>query len=271
MKAFIIDVSLCKGCYACQIACKDEHVDNDWSSYAMPQPETGQFWLKILEEIRGTIPKVKISFIPRLCMHCDDAPCMEDCEAGAIHKRNDGLVLIDPNKCIGCKTCMETCPHDVIYFNDDLNIAQKCTGCAHLLDHDEDLNVPRCVDACPNEAIIFEEESNLQDLRSEGEFLNPSSNTRSRVYYLNLPKRFVAGTLYDPMEEEVIVGAICELVHKVSEEKHVVRTDHFGDFWFQGLEDNQGYILTLKNDGKEKVFNNISTEKDLNLGDIPLT
>ena len=79
MKAFVIDVAHCSGCYCCQIGCKDEHCGNDWTPYAKPQPDTGQFWLKINETVRGTIPKVKISYVPVLCQHCDNAPCIEAC------------------------------------------------------------------------------------------------------------------------------------------------------------------------------------------------
>ena len=137
----------------CQIACKDEHVANDWTPYAKPQPDTGQFWIGITELVRGQVPKVKVTYIPKMCHHCDDAPCMADCKPEAIYKRDDGLVIIDPEKCTGCKLCKDACPHDAIFFNEHLNIAQKCTGCAHLLDNDEEWEVPRCVDQCPTDAL----------------------------------------------------------------------------------------------------------------------
>ena len=63
-ESFLIDVSICNGCYNCQIACKDEHCSNDWAPYAAPQPEIGQFWLKVHEHIRGTVPKVKMHYVP---------------------------------------------------------------------------------------------------------------------------------------------------------------------------------------------------------------
>ena len=72
MKGFVIDVGICNGCYSCQIACKDEHVGNDWTPIAKPQPDTGQFWLKLNEYIRGTVPKVKMHYVPIPCMHCDE-------------------------------------------------------------------------------------------------------------------------------------------------------------------------------------------------------
>ena len=215
MKAFVIDVSICNGCYSCQIACKDEHVANDWTPIAKPQPDTGQFWLKQNEFIRGTVPKVKMHYIPLLCMHCDDAPCMPACPIeGAIYKRNDGLVIIDPVKCTGCKNCVDACPWGVIYFNEDLNIAQKCTGCAHLID--QGWKEPRCADACPTLAIKFGEESELRSLINKSEILKPVALTgiskhdaKPRVYYLNIPRKFIGGTVYDPVEKEVIIGATC--------------------------------------------------------------
>jgi Fe-S-cluster-containing dehydrogenase component len=71
-------------------------VGNDWTPYAKPQPDTGQFWLKMNEYIRGTVPKVKMHYIPMPCFHCDEAPCMPPCPVkGAIYKREDGLVIID--------------------------------------------------------------------------------------------------------------------------------------------------------------------------------
>ena len=269
MKAFVIDVSICNGCYSCQIVCKDEHVGNDWIPYAKPQPDTGQFWCKMNEYVKGTVPKVKMHYIPAMCMHCDNAPCLKACTVkGAIYKRDDGLVIIDPEKCTGCKSCLNSCPYNAIYFNEDLNIAQKCTGCAHLLDNG--WKVPRCVDACPTEAIKFAEESELKKLISHAEVLKPESKTRPRVYYLNIPKKFVAGTVYNPVAKEVIIGATCTLTDSKGGKKTTATTDDFGDFWFEGLETGL-FSLKIESDGKSKTIGSINTEKDINLGDIPLS
>jgi len=273
MKTFVIDVARCNGCYSCQIVCKDEHVGNDWSPYAKPQPDTGQFWLKMHEFIRGTVPKVKMHYIPVLCMHCDAAPCIPACPIeGALYKRDDGLVIIDSVKCTGCKACVDSCPYGVIYFNEDLNIAQKCTGCAHLIDGKGGEGAPkepRCVDACPTEAIKFAEESELRSMMSGAEVLNPEFGTKPRVHYLGIPRKFVAGTVYDPKEKEVIIGATCTLTGAKGKTL-TVKTDNFGDFWFEGLEIST-YSLKIEADGKAKAFDSISTEKDVNLGDIPLS
>jgi Fe-S-cluster-containing dehydrogenase component len=88
-------------------------------------------------------------------MHCDNAPCIKACSEGAIYKREDGLVIIAPEKCTGCRKCADVCPYGALYFNWDLNIAQKCTGCAHLLD--KGWKEPRCVDVCPTGALRFGE------------------------------------------------------------------------------------------------------------------
>jgi tetrathionate reductase subunit B len=269
MKAFVIDISKCNGCYCCQVACKDEHVANDWAPYAKPQPDTGQFWLKLNEHIRGTVPKVKMYYQPELCVHCDQATCMEACPTkGAIYKREDGLVIIDPGKCTGCKKCVDVCPYRAIYFNEDLNIAQKCTGCAHLLD--DGWTVPRCVDACPTECLKFGEEMELKALMKQGEKSHAEYKTKPRLYYLNVPKKFVAGTVYDAVKKEVVTGASCTLTDDKSGEALTTVTDGFGDFWFEGLKEGD-FSLKIVKDKNTKTIKAIKTGDNVNLGDIPLS
>ncbi|KAF5412625.1 MAG: putative dimethyl sulfoxide reductase iron-sulfur subunit B [Candidatus Methanocomedens sp.] len=270
MKVFTVDLALCNGCYCCQIACKDEHVANDWTPYAKPQPDTGQFWIGITEVIRGHVPHVKVTYTPIMCNHCDDAPCIDECKVDAIYKRDDGIVIIDPVKCTGCKICADTCPHNSIFFNEQLNIAQKCTGCTHLLDNDPEWTVPRCVDQCPTEALRFGEEDDFKEFISEAEIINPEAGTKSRVYYKSLPKKFVAGTLYDPAEKEVIIGATCTMKDDESGATFTAATNNFGDFWFKELEDDRTYTLTLEKDGNTKTVAGIITDIDHGLGDIPM-
>ena len=266
-KVFVIDLSICNGCYTCQFMCKDEHAGNDWTPIAKPQPEVGQFWVKLEEKVRGTVPKVKVAYRPHLCMHCDNAPCMEACKVkGAKYKRDDGLVIIDPVKCTGCRSCVDACPYSAIYFNEDLNIAQKCTGCAHLLDNG--WSEPRCADACPTMALRLMDENDAKDLIANAEVWKPECGTRPRVYYLNVPKKFIAGTLYDPVEEEVYIGANCTLTG--GGKTYSASTNNYGDFWFEGLPDGK-FKLELKAAGKVKVFDDLdTTDADINLGDVPL-
>jgi tetrathionate reductase subunit B len=266
MKAFVIDVSKCSGCYACQLVCKDEHCGNDWSPYARPQPETGHFWGRLNEYERGQIPQVRVSYVFVPCQHCRQAPCLEACPVeGAIYRRDDGLVIIDPKQCTGCQDCIDACPYRAIFFNADLNIAQKCTGCAHLLDRG--WREPRCVDACAHGAIRFGDEAELSDLIAEAGPLHPEFGTGPGAYYIGLPKKFIAGTVYDPHAEEVVIGARCTLTGDGG--PYITTTDEFGDFWFDGLATGT-FNLRIESEGKTLTIDAISTEKDVGLGDIPL-
>ena len=265
-KVFFIDIARCSGCYNCQLACKDEHVGNDWTPYAKPQPMTGQFWMKVDETVHGSIPKVKIHYTPKLCNHCENAACIEACPNDAIYRREDGLVIIDPEKCKGCKDCAAACPYDVIYFNEELNISQKCTGCAHLLDNGK--SVPRCVEVCPTGAILFGEKSELAEQLSGAVVLSPETGQQPNVYYKNIPGRFIAGTLFDPVEDEIIEGAACHLSCGAKVWDTV--TDDFGDFWFKDLPEGK-FDLAIKADGYAlKHIAAINTSSDVNLGDIAL-
>ena len=189
---------------------------------------------------------------------------------GAIYKRDDGLVIIDPEKCTGCQACVDACPYDAIFFNESLNLAQKCTGCANLLDGGE-WKIPRCADSCPTEAIKFGEESEFKAEIARAEVLKPELGAKPRVYYLNVPKKFIAGTVYDPIEKEVVIGATCTLSGPAAGGELTATTDNFGDFWFHGLAEGSCSLAIEAKGFAAKTFADLSTtEKDLNLGDIPL-
>ena len=269
MKVLLIDVNKCNGCYNCQIACKDEHVGNDWSPIAKPQPDTGHFWYKLSDVVQGSVPKVRVRYMAEVCQHCDDAPCIKSCKSNAIYKRADGIVIIDPDKCTGNRRCVEVCPYKAVYYNADLNIAQKCTMCAHLLD--EGWSEPRCVEVCPTGALKFGEEEELKDLLADAEILHPEHGTRPRVYYKGLlNKYFVAGEVYDSVADEVLEGAKITLTNKATGVATSLETDLFGDFWFERQEPGV-YQLKLEMDGyATKVLDDIEVSKDINIGDIEL-
>ena len=267
MKAFVIDVTGCNGCYCCQIGCKDEHCSNDWTPYAKPQPETGQFWGKMNEYVRGQVPQVKMTYVFVPCQHCEDAPCITACPVeGGIYERSDGLVIIDPKKCTGCQLCVDSCPYSCIFYNEQLSIAQKCTGCAHLLDRGWPITEPRCVDNCPHEVIKFGEESEL-DLAGT-ETLHPEYGLSPRVHYIGLPKRFIAGTVYTPSDNEVAIGATCALSGDGG--PYTATTDAFGDFWFEGLPAAE-FSLEIEKGGKTAIMTVSTKEEDIGLGDIALS
>lgn len=259
MKVFVFDLDKCNGCHNCQIACKDEHAGNDWSPYALPQPDTGQFWCKVDEEVCGKVPHVRVNYLPRLCNHCDEAPCRA-ASPEAVRKRDDGLVLIDPAEA-GARELVDACPYGAIFWNEELGIAQKCTGCAHLLD--DGWAEPRCVDACPTGALSFGEEGAL-DLKG-AEPLGPLVGLGAHAWYKNLPKRFVAGCLVDFDSREVVVDAEAVLVDEAGTEVARVPTDDFGDFLFDQVEPA---AYTVRVAGRELAAD--VREKDLNLGDIAL-
>lgn len=269
MKAFVIDVALCNGCHNCQIVCKDEHCGVDWMPYAKEQPDTGQFWMRVNEKVRGSVPVVKVAYTPVMCQHCENASCME-VGGDAVYRREDGLIVIDPEKAAGNKELAESCPYGAIYWNESLSLAQKCTGCAHLLD--DGWTEPRCVDACATGAMRFGDVEDFADEIAVGEYLPvvdgmvDAADLLPHVYYLNLPKRFVAGAIVDFANDEVVVGSVVKLVNSNGDAVGEVETDEFGDFIFNQV-DPDVYTICVSSDGFARTFVADATEKDVNLGD----
>ncbi len=270
-KVLLVDITRCNGCYSCQLSCKDEHVTNDWMPYTKPQPNTGHFWWKTTETVQGTVPKVRVHYMHTMCQHCENPVCVDACKNKAISKREDGLVLIDPTKCTGRRACLDACPYGAIYFNTDLNIAQKCTGCAHLLDN-EGWEEPRCVQSCPTDALVYGEYDDLKDRLADFELLHPEYGTGPRVYYKGLlNKFFVAGEVYDSKIDECLEGATVTLIDAEGKEVSTLKTDVFGDFWFERCVPGK-YSVKIEAAGHEtKIIADIdATEKDINIGSIDM-
>ncbi|MBI5708013.1 MAG: polysulfide reductase NrfD [Armatimonadetes bacterium] len=137
---FVIDQDKCIGCHACTTACKQEN--------GVP---LGSFrtWVKYVE--KGTYPQVKRHFLVQRCNQCSKPPCVDICPVGALSKRGDGIVDVDRDACIGCRACMQACPYDALYLNEDLGAVEKCHFCAHRV---EVGLAPACVNVCPVGAII---------------------------------------------------------------------------------------------------------------------
>ena len=265
-KVFVFDVAKCNGCRNCQIACKDEHVDNDWSPWSRPQPDTGHFWCRIEERVRGQVPKVRVAYVMHRCQHCQDAPCMA-AAPDAVYRRDDGLVIVDPEKAAGRRDLVEACPYGAIFWNGELAIPQKCTGCAHLVDAGE---APHCVDVCPHDALRFGDEEDFADEIAASEALVPerTDTDRPRVHYLNLPKRFVAGVVVDLESDEVVVGAQITLENAETSELLQTETDEFGDFWFHQV-DAALYNVYVEAEGyMTRMVKADATSKDCNAGPI---
>ncbi len=266
-----VDVDKCTGCYACFLACRDEFKGNDYLPHSSAQPETGQNWIRVEETERGIFPKVKVSYTPVMCQQCEDAPCIDAGSDGAVYRRDDGIVVIDPEKAAGQKAIADSCPYGVISWNEEQNLAQKCTFCAHLLDKGEN---PRCFEACPVSVIQF---GDLDDASSavakaarEGEQLNPEFGINPVISYSGLPKRFVTGEVIvkNGETEECMAGV--GVVLKNGDQELSTTTDTFGDFEFDGLTADSNYTLVISHDDYAPVEQSITTENDVNLGVIEL-
>jgi Fe-S-cluster-containing dehydrogenase component len=273
----IIDVQKCQDCNNCFLACKDEYVGNDFLPYSVAQPKHVHRWINIMRKERGQCPLVDVAFLPVPCMHCDDAPCIRKAKDGAVYKKDNGIVIIDPGKARGQKNIVDTCPYGVIWWNEEHNVPQKCTLCAHLLA--EGWKEPRCVQACPTRAlrVVKAEDSKMaQIIKDENlEVLRPEFETKPRVYYKNLYrylKCFIGGSV--AIEADGITdcaeGARVTLF-KDSKKIAEAVTDNYGDFKFDNLEENSGkYSLEMIYEGHKKKTLALDLTTSKNIGTILL-
>ena len=273
----IIDITRCNGCYNCFLACRDEHCGNDYPGYSAAQPYSGQFWMRIIERERGQYPKVKVAYTCIPCMQCENAPCVEASLDGAVYRRADGIVIIDPEKAKGQRQIVDACPYRVIYWNEEKNIAQKCTFCAHLLD--QGWKEPRCVEVCPTQALVF---GDLNDPDSEIsrmietatgklEVLHSEYGLMPNVKYMGIPKRFIAGeVIFRDKKEECAAGVKVTLSSKGSADK-VTKTDNYGDFEFEGLDADKDYTVLVEQSGYSPRKMKVKTKIDMYLGEILLS
>ena len=274
----IVDVARCDNCRLCFLAVKDEYVGNDFPGYSAAQPALGHRWLDIERKERGAYPLVEARFMPVMCNHCDEAPCVTAAKDGAVRKRPDGIVIIDPVKSKGQKQIVHSCPYHSIYWNEEKQIPQAWPFDAHLLDDGWTRTRPE--QACPMDVFrtIRVEDAEMQRIQAEEglEVLRPELGTRPRIYYKDLhriTKCFVGGTVVEQVGgvEECAAGAEVVLTQDGREVGRAT-TDIFGEFKINHLEPKSGgYHLEIA--GASGRF---STQFDLGeesryLGVMPLT
>lgn len=237
----IIDVDRCCNCNNCSLAIKDEYVGNSFPGYAASQPLHGAEWLRVERHVRGSGSHVDVTYVPKTCNHCDNAPCVKR-GGGAVKKRPDGIVIIDPVVAKGRKDLVASCPYGAIHWNDELQLPQNWPFDAHLLD--TGASQPRPAQACPTGALRAVKIDDTARARlvheQELEVLRPELNTRPRVFYRGLQRlstAFVSGNVSAGSSDgkiDNVEGAEVEL-RLLNGDLHLARTDVFGDFKIDGL------------------------------------
>lgn len=172
----LVDLASCSGCHACAVACKAEH---------RPMPGTQRLRVQYVET--GAFPDVARSFVPTLCQHCTDAPCMEACPVSAISRADDGTVEIDVASCVCSGPCVSACPYGAIAIDLGVGAAQKCDWCASRRARGERT---ACETTCPTEALVVGAENDPRiaaELARGGYGTWEREATAPRVRYRELP------------------------------------------------------------------------------------
>lgn len=274
----IIDVAKCENCNNCVLSAKDELVGNDFPGYSAPHAEQGPGVIRIDRKTRGKAPMVDAAYVPRLCNHCDDAPCVKAGADGSVKKRPDGIVIIDPVRAKGRRDLVDTCPYGAIVWNEAQQLPQHWFFDAHLLD--AGWAAPRCVGVCPTqaiEALKISDATMAERVQREGlRPLRPELGTRPRVHYRHLERfdhLFIGGSVTTQAAGrcECAAGAAVELQHQ-GVVTHRTSTDAFGDFKFDALAPGSGvYEVHIHHPTQGAASRTVTLAADsVTLGDIAL-
>lgn len=248
-----IDIAKCMSCQNCVVATKDEYSGNEFPGYSKPYSGDDGDLIVITRHERGDGTNIDVNYIPTMCNHCDNAPCVERAGDGSFYKRDDGVVMVDLEKSKGRKDLVELCPYGAIRWNEEHQVPQLWNFDVHLLDLGYD--APRCVDACPTQALVFHygSDEEMQEIvtRDGLQTLKPELGTRPRIYYRNLhliAAHFVGGTVTAAVDGKVQNVGDAEIrLLKEGTVKGRTRTDEFGNFRFDGIEDGEtGYSLEIE-------------------------
>lgn len=270
----IIDVAECTNCHLCTLATADEYVDNEFPGYTAPMPKHGHKWIDILQNERGQGTQFDIAYVPTMCNHCDDAPCVKAGKDGAVKKRDDGVVVIDPEKAKGQRQIVDACPYGHVWWNEKLQLPQHWNFDAHLLDMGWDQ--PRGGQVCPTgamKAVRISDAEMAKMAQAEGlETLRPELGTKPRVWYRNLwrySSAFVAGAVSETVNGRVecVEGAQVRLLRNGASVAETV-TDNYGDFKFDRLAENSGaYVVEITHRAAKKRVD-VKVDKSVSLGEI---
>ena len=202
--ALVIDLNVCVGCHACVTSCKEWNTSGqsgplaDFDAYA--KDPTGTFFNRVQTFEVGEYPNTETVHFPKSCLHCEDPPCVPVCPTGASYKRKeDGIVLVDYDKCIGCKYCAWACPYGAREIDEQRKEMTKCTLCVDRIynpELPESDRKPACVMACPTNARLFGDVHDPESIVSKaiqergGYQLMPELGTNPANHYL--PRRKTA-------------------------------------------------------------------------------
>ncbi len=272
----VFDVALCTGCHNCVLAVKDEYVGNDFPGYSACMPRHGNKWVDIRSRERGHFPAVDVAYLFHACQHCEDPPCARAAQNGAVTKRRDGIVVIDPERAKGQRQIVDACRYQAVYWNEELSLPQHWNFDAHLID--AGWAAPRPVQACPTgalRALNVEDDEMQRVAEAEGlERLDGGAQLGTRVHYRNLARytsMFVAGTVVGSEAgfEACVARAQVELVRE-SATIASATTDAFGDFRFDGLAAAGGYRIEVSAAGYRSESIDFELKDSCWLGEVKL-
>lgn len=205
-------------------------------------------------------------------MHCDQAPCLIN--DGAVYKREDGLVIIDPVKAKGRHDIVATCPYGAIYWNEEAQVPEKCTGCVHLVQ--EGWTETRCSQVCPTGAIRFvladDAEMGAMAAAEGLEAFKAALGTKPRVLYKNLfrwTKVFVSGSVAYKDTDECAEGAGVR-VRQAGTAVGEGLVNNYGEFVVDRLEPGADYEVTITAPGYKPHTASVTLDKSRNLGLVML-
>jgi Fe-S-cluster-containing dehydrogenase component len=273
----IVDVAKCTNCNCCTLANQDEHVGNEFPGYSAPMPKHGHRWIDIRTKERGSGPLMDVAYLPVMCQHCDDAPCMKAAKNGAITKRADGIVHIDPVKAKGQKAIADACPYGAVRWNEELDLPQHWFFDAHLIDRG--WKEPRCAQVCATGALkavnVTDEEMAAIKSKEGLRELQPESATMPHVHYKNLERythEFIGGTIIKTVNG--VTDCVANAKIKVERAGAVVGeavTDAYGEFKIDGLTPDSGrYRVVIEVHGREAKRLDVDLKKSVYVGRIEL-